>query len=393
MHYLLVVIVFFYLIILIQTTLEMPVIQEDLRDATHCCAVDMDTRREPYKGMTCKDVYSMLCRQHACKVNSGVAAKLPLLADDFDIDCLDLTANMVGSKGMIPVMEVARLSKTLRKIILKNNYLDNGAVRSISMALRDHPTVEAIDVSGNPISWTAGMHIIDLVASNQSIQRIDMEGTFLKPNIIETIKNHTRKNQAAKARKKVTGANPTNHPLAIRIRALKRMYNELVTREGTEGKIPKRCAIEGYKENMRMQSRENELDSRSVAFYEGLKKRCNADLMGLITWEAFLVISMVDDIAFSDSEILKIKEIFYLYDSDSNGFIDLQELKAMITSISGIAPSDEYALEKLTLFDADGSNTLTLNEFVIMMVDKGPQQNSSTLVPLFPRQQPRVRHH
>eukprot|EP01060_Flectonema_neradi_P015263 TRINITY_DN21924_c0_g1_i1.p1 TRINITY_DN21924_c0_g1~~TRINITY_DN21924_c0_g1_i1.p1 ORF type:complete len:372 (+),score=58.75 TRINITY_DN21924_c0_g1_i1:915-2030(+) len=371
----------------------MPVIQEDLRDAAHCCAVDMDQRREPYRGMTCRDVYSMLCRQHACKVNSGVVSKLPMLSDDFDIDCLDLTANMVGSKGMIPVMEVARLSKTLRKIILKNNYLDNGAIRSISMALRDHPTVESIDVSGNPISWTAGMHIIDLVSNNQSIQRIDMDGTFLKPNIIETIKGHTRKNQAAKARKKVTGANPTNHPLAIRIRALKRMYNELVTREGAEGKIPKRCAIEGYKENMRMQSRENELDSHSVAFYESLKKRCNADQMGLINWETFLVIAMVDDIGYSEAEVQRIKETFTTYDTDSNGFIDLQELKTMISSISGITPSDEYVLEKMTLFDADGSSTLTLDEFIVLMIDKGPQLHSSMLVPSFPKQQPRVPHH
>ena len=236
------------------------------------------------------------------------------------------------------------------------------------------------------------MHILDLVNSNSSVQNVALDGTFLKPNIIQTINEQTRKNQSERARRRIAEANPTNHPLAIRVRALKRIFNDVLSREGVNDKVPKRCITEGYKENMRMQRREAEIEKQSVAFYEDLKRRCNADEMGMVEWSTFLIVSMIDDIWYDDVEVSRIKEVFERYDADGNGYIDLAELKGVMSDLYHDCPSDEMVLDKMRLFDADGSNTLTLDEFMIMMIDKGPQVGTTTMVPEFPSSQPRARH-
>lgn len=352
-----------------------------------------DTQQRDWRGLGARGVYSVLCKEHNCKANSGLAATLPDRPEDFNVHSLDMSMNMVGAKGVVPVMEVARLSQSLRTVDLRDNYLDNAAVRTVCVALKDHPSVESIDFSSNPISWTAGMSILELVQVNPTVLHVGMTDTFLKPNIVSTIEQRLRHNQAVQAKRKAKGPNPTNHPLTIRMRALKRVFNEIVVREGQNGRVPKRCIVEGYKENMRMQSREAELEQHSVAFYDELKRRCNADEFGLIGWETFLVISMVDDIGFSKDEIEELKGCFSKFDADSNGFIDLFELKAVVTAMcGGVQPSEEYVREKMRMYDADGSNTITLDEFVVMMVDKGPQPGGTTLLPHCPAPQRRAPH-
>eukprot|EP01063_Lacrimia_lanifica_P015306 TRINITY_DN22102_c0_g1_i1.p1 TRINITY_DN22102_c0_g1~~TRINITY_DN22102_c0_g1_i1.p1 ORF type:complete len:373 (+),score=149.10 TRINITY_DN22102_c0_g1_i1:44-1162(+) len=371
----------------------MPVVHEDLVDPHHTAAVDLSTRREPYAGLSAREVYIAVCRQHACKVNSGIAANLPDAADGFDMATLDMTDNMVGPKGVVPLMEVVRLSGTLKSVVLKNNYLDNSAVRTVSLALRDHPSVEHVDLAGNPISWTAGMYLMDLVALNPRITKVDVAGTFLKPNIVKNITEQAQRNQKTRSGKKSGGANPTNHPMSIRIRALKRMFSEILHREGRDGRIPKRCIVDGYKENMKMQSREAELEQHNVEFYEQLKRRCNADAMGMISFDSFLLVSMVDDIWYDNVEISRIKKIFTAFDADKNGYLDLRELKTVLTELhDGQVPPDSIVEEKMQLFDADGSHTLTLDEFIVMLVDKGPQINETMLVPEFPGQAGRALH-
>eukprot|EP01065_Artemidia_motanka_P032876 TRINITY_DN39858_c0_g1_i1.p1 TRINITY_DN39858_c0_g1~~TRINITY_DN39858_c0_g1_i1.p1 ORF type:complete len:378 (+),score=91.84 TRINITY_DN39858_c0_g1_i1:103-1134(+) len=342
--------------------------------------------------MGARDVYTALCKEMKCRVNSNLAAALPSGADNFSIEVLDLSTNMVGPKGIVPIIQVAKLSPTLRKVDLRDNYLDNPAVRAVTLALLDHPAVESIDFSRNPISWSAGMSILELVTHNNMITHVGVDGTFLKERVIETISERTAQNLAIQARKKAKGPNPTNHPTTIRMRALKRLFNELLAREGQDGMVPRRCVVEGYKENMRMQSREQDLEMLSVAFYEELKRRCNADEHGMITWDTFLIISMVDDIGFSADEVDQIKTTFEKFDTDGNGFIDLFELRRVIEAVTGQVPTDSFVREKLLVYDADGSNTITLDEFLIMMVDKGPQPGSTTLVPQVPPSQRSVRH-
>eukprot|EP01062_Namystynia_karyoxenos_P066070 TRINITY_DN60088_c0_g1_i1.p1 TRINITY_DN60088_c0_g1~~TRINITY_DN60088_c0_g1_i1.p1 ORF type:complete len:371 (+),score=91.94 TRINITY_DN60088_c0_g1_i1:80-1192(+) len=345
-----------------------------------------------WTGMGAQGVYVALCKELRCKVNSEFAAVLPDAPGDFSVSAIDLSRNIVGPKGVVPVMEVARLSLGLRSVNLGDNYLDNPAVRAVTLALKEHPAVESVDFSRNPISWTAGMSILELVTANHSITHVGLERTFLKPNIIETIQAQTQRNRELQAKRKAKGPNPTNHPLTIRMRALKRLFHDLVVQEGTNGRIPKRCIVDAYKENMRMQSREAELEQHSVAFYEELKRRCNADEEGLIGWETFLVVSMIDDVGFQQGEIDRIKETFHRFDADGNGYIDLFELRTLLTEATGQPPTEEYVKEKMTMFDADGSHTITLDEFIVMTVDRGPTAGGVTLVPQAPPQQARPRH-
>eukprot|EP00756_Hemistasia_phaeocysticola_P028325 Hpha_TRINITY_DN16169_c1_g8::TRINITY_DN16169_c1_g8_i1::g.4825::m.4825 len=346
-----------------------------------------------WRGMSARDVYVALCKELKLRVNSNLVGVLPTTPDEFSIESLDLSTNMVGPRGVVPVIEIARLSPKLKKVDFRDNYLDNPSVRAISLGLKNHPGLESIDFSRNPISWTAGMAILELVTNNTMIQEVGLEGTLLKEGVMESIRNRIGQNQALQAKQKSKGPNPTNHPITIRMRALKRLFSELVAREGTQaGLVPKRCIVEGYKENMRMQSRESDLERLSVTFYEELKRRCNADEQGMIDWETFLVVSMVEDVGFSAEEIEAIKRAFKHYDLDQSGFIDMFELRAVIQAVTDQTPSDQFVRDKLRMYDADGSNTITVDEFIIMMVDKGPQLGSMTLVPHAPVPQKSHRH-
>eukprot|EP01008_Symbiontida_sp_HLA12_P002057 NODE_335_length_980_cov_262.200700_g331_i0.p1 GENE.NODE_335_length_980_cov_262.200700_g331_i0~~NODE_335_length_980_cov_262.200700_g331_i0.p1 ORF type:complete len:291 (-),score=40.33 NODE_335_length_980_cov_262.200700_g331_i0:108-857(-) len=216
------------------------------------------------------------------------------------------------------------------------------------------------------------MALLELVQSNPRITRIVLEKTFVKPAIIDVINEQIRRNALAASGQRGP-PNPTNHPLCIQMRALRRLFNDIAGREAPSGNVPKipaRYVVDGYKENMKMQARESELDEHGPDFFEELIKRASMfaeDESGLIGWENFLVVCMLPDVPYVPADLQRLREEFAAWDSDSNNYIDLRELKNMMTDLNGKQPTDKEVEEKLQTYDADNNSTVSFDEFVVMM--------------------------
>ena len=57
---------------------------------------------------------------------------------------------------------------------------------------------------------------------------------------------------------------------------------------------------------------------------------CHPDSNDLITWEAFLLISMCEDVSYNPQDVENLREEFKRWDPDGNGYIDLLEMRQMM---------------------------------------------------------------
>eukprot|EP01006_Ploeotia_vitrea_P017332 TRINITY_DN48430_c0_g1_i1.p1 TRINITY_DN48430_c0_g1~~TRINITY_DN48430_c0_g1_i1.p1 ORF type:complete len:370 (-),score=9.14 TRINITY_DN48430_c0_g1_i1:130-1239(-) len=319
--------------------------------------------------LSIREIYAKQCKQYGCNCNSLLLKQLPTDPGMFDQTEIDLSGNMVGPKGLLPVLELVRINPRLRRLIVKDNYLDNNAIHQIVVALRGHPSVTFLDVSSNPISWTAGMSLLELVTQNPKVRGIDMTDTHIKPSIIDTILKRIDQNQFEQ-REKDQRPKATSSSMVARLRALKRLFEGISVREDNpQAKIHKRNIMLGYKENIKLQTGEDDC-WRTPEFWHELQQRCNADQYGLIDWETFLLISMCDDVSYDGRDVERLKREFMHWDKDNNGHIDLLELKEMMLHLNGgIAPTNQEVAEKLQMYDADDSNTITWDEFCLMMYE------------------------
>jgi hypothetical protein len=293
---------------------------------------------------------------------------LPTEPDVFDSLEIDLSMNMVGTKGLLPVLEVIRISPRLRKFSVKENYLDNAACNQLVQALKDHPSISHLDVSHNPISWTGGMSLLELVDLNPRIKRVDVEGTHIKPDIIDVLARRIEQNQ--KGHKGGKKPKPINSNVCVRLRCLKALFSEIHRKENHAGrKIHKKNIIKGWKENKRLQGQEDQL-GQSDTFWAELQLCCHPDSNDLITWEAFLLISMCEDVSYNPQDVENLREEFKRWDPDGNGYIDLLEMRQMMKELSGgREPSDNEVRSFLKRYDAEGNNTTNWDDFLLMMYE------------------------
>ena len=64
---------------------------------------------QTFDGMSAREVYEAQCERFGCKCNSQMLKTLPTEPDVFDSLEIDLSMNMVGTKGLLPVLEVIRI--------------------------------------------------------------------------------------------------------------------------------------------------------------------------------------------------------------------------------------------------------------------------------------------
>uniref|UniRef100_A0A7S1N509 EF-hand domain-containing protein n=1 Tax=Eutreptiella gymnastica TaxID=73025 RepID=A0A7S1N509_9EUGL len=322
---------------------------------------------DEYEGMSAVAIYEKECKRHGCKCNSALLKQLPKTPEVFDSLEIDLSNNMVGTKGILAVLEVVKLSYKLKKFNLRDNYLDNAAINQIVNALKDHPAITHLDVSNNPISWTAGMCLLDLVDSNGTITRLDIGGTHIRDDIVKMIQQKIEMNQRGKVTRM---AKPINSHAGIRLRALKTLYAQIHKKERHPGyKVHKKNIVKGWKENKRLQGMEAECEQPD-SFWVELQMCCTPDANDLIQWEAFMLISMCNDVSYAEKDVKHLREEFKKWDKDSNGYIDLLELRDMMTELcGGREPSHDEVLSLMSMFDADMDNTTNWDEFCLMMYE------------------------
>ena len=117
---------------------------------------------------------------------------------------LDLSENFINQDGAEILAEFLSKNKTLQKLILNNNDLENfkkGGVQSICKSLEDHPNIQLIDFSSMVVTG-CGEYVAALLKKSKSIKSVILRDCTLNfkdiqnickalslPNISNTINN------------------------------------------------------------------------------------------------------------------------------------------------------------------------------------------------------------
>lgn len=323
-----------------------------------------------FTGMSPREVYALLCKRRRCKLSSTFSAMLSDRVNGWDeTQRIDLSAAYVGPKGILVVVEICKILSSLRILVLSNNYLDNASILCLCRMAQFHPTLQKIDVSGNAITWTAGMCLLDLVTKNCLIDSVVVFNTLLRQNIIDLIQIQVRRNIAFQHRSRRRGPNPSNHPITIRLRSLKRFFNEVSAREGSDGRIPSSYIIDGVREMWKLTGREEELKQRPPHFYEKLATRAPSST---VNWEIFMLLVMGEDVVYNAEYVSRVRYVFNAFDADASGYVETRDLAEILTCLNnGKPPTDEQVQVKRDLLDLDDEMSIGWDEFLLMIYDLG----------------------
>lgn len=152
-----------------------------------------------YSGFSLREIYIRKCDELGCKKNSSLLKVLPTKPDLFDIPVsLDLSTNFVGAKGLLALLEVVRCCTGLVSIDLRDQQMTNESVAELALVLARHPSVQRINLGSNPISLSAGTTLLELAKANPLIDAIGLDGTDVRPVVVNTINNQLEKNKRAK---------------------------------------------------------------------------------------------------------------------------------------------------------------------------------------------------
>jgi Ca2+-binding EF-hand superfamily protein len=347
--------------------------------------------QQQFFGLSARDVYALLCKRSGCDPVSAVTSLLPDKSGVWDTTELDLSRSYVGHRGVVPLTELCKLLHKLQTLNLSNNFLTNKSVWHVCKMATFHPTLSKINLSRNDISWTAGMCVLELVSRNPVVQFVDISQTLIKPAVAEGITSQIRRNSLAGSRHHRRGAKSTNHPLVIRQRALKRFFRESVARDGSaDGRLPRSFLAEGYKEVLRLSGREKEVDQRSPSFFTAFVNRCPSET---VDWELFMLLVMIEEPTVDFQLIERLRHVFDTFDPDTSGYVELADLKSIVQAVNESEPSDSEIESKLAFYAADTSMTVTWDEFLLLMYDRGPVVGEKTAtLSATPMTRPKAQH-
>eukprot|EP01012_Entosiphon_sulcatum_P032339 TRINITY_DN41142_c0_g1_i1.p1 TRINITY_DN41142_c0_g1~~TRINITY_DN41142_c0_g1_i1.p1 ORF type:complete len:956 (-),score=166.96 TRINITY_DN41142_c0_g1_i1:31-2898(-) len=155
----------------------------------------MNLMSRDYGGMSFRQIYSLTCEQLHCKKNSELLRTLPNQPGVFtSLHELDLSTNFVGPKGLLPVLEVVKVSVALRVLSLRDNQLSNQSVQDIVDVCLSHRSLTKLDVSQNPITLSAGRALLELAQRNPLLQSIVVDDTNVRQMLKQSIASQCRKN-------------------------------------------------------------------------------------------------------------------------------------------------------------------------------------------------------
>ncbi|KAF0972201.1 hypothetical protein FDP41_009509 [Naegleria fowleri] len=161
-----------------------PTVQHEEPSTSHTVATEAslepvveEQKPEPVKERTLEDVYIENCQKRDLRPNTRLRKQFAdgSIVVDGEVNLFD---NYLGDKGLEPFLETL-LQLPFSKLSLPKQGLRNPAVQSLVEILKQHPTIVEIDLSDNLISIAGALALIDFAKSNPSIQKINVEGTYV----------------------------------------------------------------------------------------------------------------------------------------------------------------------------------------------------------------------
>eukprot|EP00796_Vickermania_ingenoplastis_P004328 gene4328-3142_t len=135
------------------------------------------------------NVFLAACKEAGVKSPNATLVHFFQMHDSFaEIEEIDISTSYLGNRGILALLTVIENLPNFRFLNISDQKLYNTDLSETSVkgnemidrlveVFKNHPTANAIDISGNPISNYAGRKLLSLAQVNPRICRIDVNGT------------------------------------------------------------------------------------------------------------------------------------------------------------------------------------------------------------------------
>lgn len=152
-----------------------------------------------FAGLSLREIYEKKCAELHCHKNSELCRALPDVPDEFQsLTFIDLSKNFLGPKGILPLLEIIRRCRNIRRLDLRGQQLDNDAIDALCLVLKKHPSVVQINLSDNPLTMSAGTSLLHLAKKNPVLEYMDLDRSGIGPSLLIVIQSHLERNRMRK---------------------------------------------------------------------------------------------------------------------------------------------------------------------------------------------------
>eukprot|EP00796_Vickermania_ingenoplastis_P012455 gene12455-8543_t len=148
---------------------------------------------------TLNDLYSYYCRRWDCRPNSSFAKYLEEAYNHHGqqriLHTVDVSSNYLGHKGIIPVLDLVKNTKTVKVLDVSNNRLEHEQLVHLCYCLAKHPSIRQLSVSNNLLHDASIGVLVELLEMNPSIIEVDISGNQFLPSSFALIRDCVSKNQ------------------------------------------------------------------------------------------------------------------------------------------------------------------------------------------------------
>lgn len=148
---------------------------------------------------TLNDLYMYYCRRWECRPNSAFSQFLEKEYAKNDnqriLVKVDVSNNYLGRKGIIPVLDLVKNTKTVKFLDVSCNRLEHEQLEHLCYCLAKHPSIETVYLCNNLLHDGSLPLLLELLEMNPSIVEVDISGNSFCPSSFERIEEFTRKNK------------------------------------------------------------------------------------------------------------------------------------------------------------------------------------------------------
>ena len=176
----------------------LPATQEELRDFSAA-----KTWKRGIFGIEALHRMLYLQRCTALKVRPNTGIEQLLTEATEAVTEINLSANYIGPRGLMALLDVVERNRRITKLVLGNNGANNAVVERLCQVAKSHPSLTSINLDDNPISHLAGRMLLHTIQSNPHILELSLRGTVLQPvmlaRIAVVLNRNMMKNRQAQA--------------------------------------------------------------------------------------------------------------------------------------------------------------------------------------------------
>ncbi|KAG5479716.1 hypothetical protein LSCM4_05722 [Leishmania orientalis] len=147
------------------------------------------------------ELYTYYCRRFACHPNSAVKRYLDEAAGS-PLEVVDVSANYLGLRGLIPVLDLVKNTKTVHTLDVSNHTMEQEQVEHLAYCLALHPSLRTVRLCNDGLHDGHVDALLQLLAENASIECVCVNGNNLTAASVQAIEEALEKSKAVRAQRR-----------------------------------------------------------------------------------------------------------------------------------------------------------------------------------------------